>query len=169
MQQDYLNCGAVMKSNNSLKVFFAAIIICIFVYLIFLSSTIVGSNSKLNTAHKKSKYIGMKYRSSNIKPYYKIKSSKNYNRKSSSFKNAHSNETWIIHDNNVSVMKLPKASLNNTSYSYNLLTIIGDGDIVRVISTKYAYWKEVDLYNHGQVYARGWILSDIVKKAKRIK
>jgi hypothetical protein len=83
------------------------------------------------------------------------------------FTHAHPGEKWVIYDANVSVMKMPEAPTNKGAYLNNLSTIIGNGDVVRVISTKRLYWKKVNLYNNGRVYASGWILSDTVKKAKK--
>ena len=85
---------------------------------------------------------------------------------SSSFSNAQTGQTWIIQDDNVSVMKSPSAPSNKSEYMNNLNTVIGYGEIVKVIGTSGLYWKKVQLYNKGVPYASGWILSDTVEKAQ---
>lgn len=86
-----------------------------------------------------------------------------------SFTHAHPGEKWLIQDSNISVMKTPEAPTDKNAYLNNLTTVIGYGDVVEVISTKGLYWKRVNVLNNSRVYAVGWILSDTVKKSKKIE
>lgn len=81
------------------------------------------------------------------------------------FKYASSGESWIIHDDNIGVMKEPKTTSDRTEFLNNLVTVLESGEKVEVIRTKPIYWKYCKV--KGIYY--GWILGDTIKSASKIR
>lgn len=81
---------------------------------------------------------------------------------------------WIIKDDNIAVSRNPKVSANEAQFTRNLVTVLGNGTKVEILKSKdtLSPWKYVYAYNtyNGQnkIYAKGWILAETVKRARRI-
>ena len=87
------------------------------------------------------------------------------------FKYAMPGEYWVIEDDDIAVLREPKESQNKAQFVRNVVTIIGTGTVVEILETEgmFSPAKRVYVYRHGnEVYAKGWILAETVKGAKKI-
>ena len=165
-------CGADLRSwmsKNKTSVF-------ILIFIIIFGAVMIN---KYNLIEKKSavgKVVSKKEKKlSNVDPRYRpfkplpSKLAPSETITLNKFTLAQPGEKWLIQEDNISVMKIPEALTDKNMYINNLSTIIGIGDVVEITATKGLYWKRVNLYNNGQLYASGWILSDTVKKVKKFE
>ena len=98
------------------------------------------------------------------------KSSNQKSYSSSSFASAMKGEFWLINDENTAVMKNTESTLNEQAFKRNLVTLIRSGTKVEIIESKgfLSPWKYVFVYNNqNTVFAKGWILAETVKDAKK--
>lgn len=90
--------------------------------------------------------------------------------KEEAFRYACDGDYWIIEDDNITVSKKPKVSANEAQFIRNLVTILENGTKVEIVKSEGSIspWKLVYVYNErGGTYAKGWILAETVKKARR--
>lgn len=93
----------------------------------------------------------------------------NYSFGQNDFRYAQPGEYWIILDDNIAVMRTPKSQTDRTSFNRNLVTVIGKDTKVKVIESKgrLSVWHKVNVLSDDGVLATGWILTEVVKSAKK--
>ncbi len=93
----------------------------------------------------------------------------NYGFGQNDFRYAQPDEYWIILDDNIAVMRTPEAQTDRTAFNRNLVTVIGKDTKVKVLESKgrLSVWHKVNVLSDDGVLATGWILTEVVKSAKK--
>lgn len=78
-------------------------------------------------------------------------------------------ETWIINDDNISVLKKPEIPVK-ALFLDSLVTVLNAGAKVSILENRgiLSPFKKIQVIKFGKVY-RGWIESDTVKSCKKIE
>lgn len=78
-------------------------------------------------------------------------------------------EYWTILSDNVAVMRTPESQSNRAEFNRYLVTVIGNNTKVKVLESKgwLSVWHKVNVLSDDGVLATGWILTEVVKSAKK--
>ena len=82
---------------------------------------------------------------------------------------ANPGEYWIILSDDVAVMQTPEAQTDRASFNRMLVTVIGRNTKVKVLESKgwLSVWHKVNVLSDDGIVAIGWILTEVVKSAKK--
>lgn len=95
----------------------------------------------------------------------------NYSFGQNDFKYAQPGDYWIILDDNIAVMRTPEAQTDRASINRMLVTVIGRNTKVQVLESKgwLSVWHKVNVLSDDGIMATGWILTEVVKSARKTK
>ena len=85
------------------------------------------------------------------------------------FLHAQPGEYWTILSDDVAVMRTPEAQTDRASFNRMLVTVIGKNTKVNVLESKgwLSVWHKVNVLSDDGVLATGWILTEVVKSARK--
>lgn len=85
------------------------------------------------------------------------------------FLHAQPGEYWTILSDNVAVMRTPETQTSRDAFNRHLITVIGNNTKVKVLESKgwLSVWHKVNVLSDDGVLATGWILTEVVKSAKK--
>lgn len=108
-------------------------------------------------------------RKTKVLPFIFLVFAVNFGFGQNNFKYAQPGEYWIILDDNVAVMRTPEAATDRTAFNHNLVIVIGKNTKVKILDSKgwLSVWHKVNVLSDDGVLATGWILTEVVKSAKK--
>ena len=85
------------------------------------------------------------------------------------FLHAQPGEYWTILSDNVAVMRTPEAQTDRPSFNRMLVTVISKNTKVEILESKgwLSVWHKVNVLSDDGIMATGWILTEVVKSAKK--